>query len=274
MNQLLSNTWLAALVCLSILWARTATADHDWPWDPGEQWAGDGNPGCRAPVDLGLSGYVDRRLGLVVQCVPACSLAARLGLEPGDVIVRINGQRIRCEADYARGLAEAARCGVLRLVVLDVRTGGLVPISFRLPAGRVRRRPFVPAFPAPPWTPGVGLPWRGWEGASNLDGMPDINLTPDFQDMRAFGGRPFDGALDLAGGRNCGSAAPFGAGDSFGAGRPVGNAAAARGMAPVSGTRPFSDRALFGCFQNRSRFYSTQVPWGPDYAGEVPGGSW
>lgn len=170
------------ILCLGLLTARTAAAEHDWPLEPGAALAPSEDLGCHTPLDLGVAGYVDCRLGLVLECVPACSLAARLGLEPGDVILRINGRRIRCDADYTRGLADAARCGVLKLLVIDVRSGGLVPIVYRPPGGRRRRWPLAPFSPAEPSVPGIGFRWGSWGGPPNVH-------------RSAFGfGDPFGGA--------------------------------------------------------------------------------
>ncbi|MCL6501359.1 MAG: PDZ domain-containing protein [Pirellulales bacterium] len=230
-RQLLRITPLVLLGLLPLT-ASNAEAEHDWPAEAEPALAQAGAFGCPCPLDLGLSGHVEWGLGLVVECVPPCTLAARLGLEPGDVIVRINGRRIRCEADYARGLAEAARCGVLRLVVVDVRTGGPLPIVYRLPGGRVRRRPSAPAFPGGPWGPGVGLPWGGAGGRGHLGDLPDPyglggaasfwgtvpleggDAGASWQDRRAWGGarhwpasEPGGDATDA--GRGCLRGQPF-----------------------------------------------------------------
>src|SRR5690606_5672346 len=80
--------------------------DHDHHWDVPK---------------LGFFGYTTHR-GMVVTKVMPGTEARRIGLEPGDVIVSINGQRICHEGDYERILRRAGEHIDLR--VKDVRGRG------------------------------------------------------------------------------------------------------------------------------------------------------
>jgi S1-C subfamily serine protease len=77
---------------------------------------------------LGFHGHVVPGYGMAVDRVPYGSLASRIGLERGDVITRVNGWRIRSEADYFAAMRRTGR--FLRLVVQDVRGRGSVPVTF------------------------------------------------------------------------------------------------------------------------------------------------
>lgn len=88
------------------------------------------------PVRLGFVGHVDRGEGMHVERVLYGSIADQIGLEAGDLIERINGQRIRCNEDYFDAIRNAF--GVFNLVVHDVRTGHHNTLRFRVVSGRVR----------------------------------------------------------------------------------------------------------------------------------------
>lgn len=71
-------------------------------------------------VSLGFYGDFHDGHGMHVNRVVPGSIAQRLGLEPGDVIVRINNQNLTCEHDYFNALQNTSH---VRLLVQNVRTG-------------------------------------------------------------------------------------------------------------------------------------------------------
>lgn len=79
-----------------------------------------------APVAVPLLGFMgsDVHWGVRVDSVGYGSAARQIGLEPGDVIVGLNGMPIRCMHDYHRALAQSG--GVVELEIRDVRTGNFV----------------------------------------------------------------------------------------------------------------------------------------------------
>ena len=82
-------------------------------------------PVCQTPR-LGFYGTVSCRGGMRVNKVVYGSEAWRVGLEPGDVILSINNQRIRSDRDYQNALRFSD--GHLDLRVLDVRGRGVTTI--------------------------------------------------------------------------------------------------------------------------------------------------
>lgn len=91
---------------------------------------------------LGIVGYVEYGHGLVVERVAPFTPAARLGLEPGDVILRVNDQRIRRDGDLQRALRFSG--GYVRLLVDDVRGNGAVwTRTVSLQGGRGPSRPMM-----------------------------------------------------------------------------------------------------------------------------------
>jgi len=82
---------------------------------------------------LGLYGHMAYGRGMVVDSVPWGTPASRTGLEPGDVIVRINGRWIQSDHDYFQALRYCG--GVCRLLVQDVRGRGLIPVTVYLGGG-------------------------------------------------------------------------------------------------------------------------------------------
>lgn len=91
---------------------------------------------------LGIVGYVEYGRGLVVERVFPYSPAQRLGLEPGDVILRVNDQRLRRDGDLQQALRRSG--GFVRLLVDDVRGNGAVwtrTVSLR--DGRGPSRPMM-----------------------------------------------------------------------------------------------------------------------------------
>lgn len=82
------------------------------------------NPGPFVPR-LGILGHIHYGRGMVVDSVNYGSLASRMGLERGDVIVRINNQPINTDQNYNQALVRAQRFqdGFVDVVVVDVRSG-------------------------------------------------------------------------------------------------------------------------------------------------------
>lgn len=83
---------------------------------------------------LGFTGQVNC-YGMVVHHVQYGSIACRIGLEPGDIIVRINGQRVTSQARFRQLLHEALifNQGHLELHVKSARRyGEIVCLHARL----------------------------------------------------------------------------------------------------------------------------------------------
>lgn len=80
-----------------------------------------------APVvpRLGFMGHINYGYGMVVDRVSWGTFANRLGLERGDVIVRINNHSIDDDHDYNRAVRNAVehQRGFIDMLVIDVRTG-------------------------------------------------------------------------------------------------------------------------------------------------------
>jgi S1-C subfamily serine protease len=91
--------------------------------------------GDREAFQLGIS-YSIRPEGLRADTVLANSPAARAGLRRGDIILNINGQRIRTEKDYQTALENSA--GYLELIVRSSEDGQ----SRRVLVDLVARGPF------------------------------------------------------------------------------------------------------------------------------------
>ncbi len=74
---------------------------------------------------LGIMGHMQYGYGMVVDSVNYGSLARRIGLERGDVIVRINNHPINNDHSYNQALIKAVQYqgGFVDLLVIDVRTG-------------------------------------------------------------------------------------------------------------------------------------------------------
>ena len=88
----------------------------------------------RIPV-LGIYGRVTCQ-GMLVTDVARGSEACRIGLEQGDVIVAIDGRRIRCQRDYDIAMQRTGRHTNLR--VLDSRGRGVVTVHAHLAFGALR----------------------------------------------------------------------------------------------------------------------------------------
>lgn len=73
---------------------------------------------------LGFSGHFDNGHGMHVDSVRRGSPAARLGLEPGDTIIAIDGQRIHSLGHYYGLLGRSGNR--VRLHIEDWRTGRVV----------------------------------------------------------------------------------------------------------------------------------------------------
>lgn len=76
-----------------------------------------------------------RQIGLQVVLVFPESPAARVGIESGDIIVRVNGVRVRSQADLTSALTRAGR--VTRLEVLDCNTGRPSEVTVNPIMGRI-----------------------------------------------------------------------------------------------------------------------------------------
>ena len=81
-------------------------------------------PGLPDAPRLGIYGHFEWGLGMVVDSVVWGTPAARIGLEPGDVIRAIDGRPIRSEFDYFQALRYGG--AYVRVSVQDVRSGAIV----------------------------------------------------------------------------------------------------------------------------------------------------
>ena len=98
---------------------------------------------------LGIMGHVRQNWGMVVDSVNRGTTASRMGLERGDVIVRINNRQINSDRSYQESLWNAVRFqnGHVDALVVDVRTGRTVHRTGRLFTGASSSQPrFAPQF--------------------------------------------------------------------------------------------------------------------------------
>lgn len=118
--KILRNTMFGALTLLVLVAAKPAAAQHNTRVAP---LVGPGAQSATTPR-LGFYGQVQPNWGLMITSVTPGSLAARYGLEPGDVIMSIGGRRINCFHDYLGGLQAAVNYqgGNVTLMIDNVRT--------------------------------------------------------------------------------------------------------------------------------------------------------
>jgi S1-C subfamily serine protease len=81
-------------------------------------------PGIPEAPRLGIYGHFEWGRGMVVDSVAWGTPAARMGLEPGDLIRAINGRPVESEWDYFQALSYSG--GYARVTVRDVRSGMLI----------------------------------------------------------------------------------------------------------------------------------------------------
>ena len=80
------------------------------------------SPTCPVP-ELGFSSYVISGRGEYILAVRRGSTAARIGLEPGDVILTLNGRRLTSERAWHQAMGHAAAShGRLTLEIRHRRT--------------------------------------------------------------------------------------------------------------------------------------------------------
>ena len=125
-RTVLSASVLSAAVLALALGASTAEAQTAYKRDTGSQRGGQ-------PL-LGFSGHIEYGWGMMVDRVRRGSPADRMGLERGDVVVRINDQRIRSYDDYYTALRSAEER--VRVQIDDVRGRGLIWDSCYISRGR------------------------------------------------------------------------------------------------------------------------------------------
>jgi len=90
------------------------------------------NQALANPQSLGVQAQAGTgaKPGLVLTTVDANGLAARLGLQSGDILRQINDRPVANVQDFARLISDNA--GVQRITVLGERQGTLLSLSFRL----------------------------------------------------------------------------------------------------------------------------------------------
>jgi hypothetical protein len=82
-------------------------------------------------IELGVTGNFTQ-CGFRISSVACHSVAEQLGLEPGDIIVRINSRNIDCSHALQQGLRDASSTGYLTMQVEDVRHHHMVTVSASL----------------------------------------------------------------------------------------------------------------------------------------------
>ena len=85
-------------------------------------------PGSSADIgpQLGFCGYIIHGVGEYVLAVDQGTPAARIGLEPGDVILALNGCRLTCEEAWHQAMTRAVASDTkVTLKIRDGRTGGI-----------------------------------------------------------------------------------------------------------------------------------------------------
>lgn len=125
-------------------------------------------PPVASPVvpRLGIMGHIEYRWGMVVDSVVPGTTAHRMGLERGDVILRINGQDVSSDWSYRQALVRAVQFenGLVRMQIADVRSGQRV---FR--TGYLHMNPGV----VRPWSaPRVMTPYTPPHHHHNGPGLP------------------------------------------------------------------------------------------------------
>jgi len=117
---ILRNTLFGAITLLVLVAAKPAEAQYTHRAAP---LVGPGATAATTPR-LGFYGRVQPNWGLMITSVTPGSLAARAGLEPGDVIMTVGGRRVNCYHDYLSGLQTAVQYqgGNVTLMIDNVRT--------------------------------------------------------------------------------------------------------------------------------------------------------
>ena len=78
---------------------------------------------------LGVSGFHSNG-GFRIDSVVEGSVAQQVGLEPGDVILRINGQSVATQSGWVQAINNSG--GQVQLAVRNVRDGGIVMLDANL----------------------------------------------------------------------------------------------------------------------------------------------
>ncbi|HID76216.1 MAG TPA: PDZ domain-containing protein [Planctomycetaceae bacterium] len=109
-----------------------ALCDWTWPSPPAASLPAANGPADAAPR-LGFSSYLVAGRGEYVLAVDPGTLAARMGLEPGDMVLACNDRPLVDRNDWHQALAGAAAAGGrLRLKIRDGRNGNVVHRTCRL----------------------------------------------------------------------------------------------------------------------------------------------
>lgn len=111
-------TGILAVVTLAAGMLTTSAAHATGPkaaWNPGPiQWHNN------APR-LGFWGTWIPGQGVVVKRVFPGSFAAKYGIEPGDMIVEVNGRRVTSQASYYQALSQSRYTRIANVLVKNVR---------------------------------------------------------------------------------------------------------------------------------------------------------
>lgn len=151
-TQIRTKVWsLVAVTVVSLVGVGAAVAGPAMPVQPRLR------PIVPPPVTnpatprLGFMGHMQRNWGMVVDSVNSGSTAAWMGLERGDMIVRINGRQINSDRSYQESLWSAVRFqnGKVTVTVVDVRTGRTAQRTGRIHSSFEHSQPrFAPHFNA------------------------------------------------------------------------------------------------------------------------------
>lgn len=100
-TQIRTKVWsLVAVTVVSLVGVGAAVAGPAMPVQPRLRPIVPPPVANPATPRLGFMGHMQRNWGMVVDSVNSGSTAARMGLERGDMIVRINGRQINSDRSY------------------------------------------------------------------------------------------------------------------------------------------------------------------------------
>lgn len=137
MKRLLSSLLLATVTVLGFSAISTESASGQERFSPGAFTQFPQQNGIRLGFNGNFIGY-----GIQVLGVQPYSTADRMGLEPGDVVIAVNGVRIQSYGHYLALINSTG--GFVQLHVQDVRTGSTVVTSARVPAPPMACAPQMP----------------------------------------------------------------------------------------------------------------------------------
>ena len=130
MTKVRTVVFSSVALAVVLLSGVEANAQKAKVWPPSN-----GGPSYPVPR-LGFASYFDG-VGEHVTGVRPGSRAWRMGLEPGDIILAVNGYRVRYDGQWNSLMRRAARHGHVTLAIRDWRTGNTVYRRQRLGNGPI-----------------------------------------------------------------------------------------------------------------------------------------